>query len=47
MATLEFKNDEAGESTKEAIGMYSKEKEYVKFDKVCDCTGQVCRLYNI
>lgn len=41
MAALKFKQNDKGEDLKEAIGMFSKEKEYVDFDKSCDCTGQV------
>ena len=41
MAALKFNQNDAGEDLKEAIGMYSKEQEYVNFDKICDCTGQV------
>jgi dynein heavy chain len=48
MATLKFKQNDEGEDIKEAVGMYSKEKEYVNFDKICDCHGQVkirCRFF--
>ncbi|CAD7696266.1 unnamed protein product [Ostreobium quekettii] len=38
---LEFKKDEAGDPTKIAIGMYSGEKEFVKFDGDCVCDGPV------
>ena len=41
MATLEFKKDANGEITKEAVGMYSKENEYVPFNEPFMCTGQV------
>ena len=41
MSSLEFTKDENGEFTKEAIGMYSKENEYVKFKDPFMCTGQV------
>uniref|UniRef100_F7AU91 AAA+ ATPase domain-containing protein n=1 Tax=Ciona intestinalis TaxID=7719 RepID=F7AU91_CIOIN len=41
MAQLKFKEDEAGNPTKTALGMYSKEKEYVDFDKPCECVGPV------
>ena len=41
MAKLKFKDDDDGNPTKEALGMYSKEGEYVDFDKTCDCSGQV------
>ena len=46
MAALEFKKNEEGEDLKEAIGMYSKEKEFVNFDKICDCKGQVYDIDN-
>ena len=38
---LEFTRDDAGAPTKNAIGMYSKEQEYVRFDGECSCDGQV------
>ncbi|CAK8683563.1 unnamed protein product [Clavelina lepadiformis] len=38
---LRFEKDGDGEVTKTALGMYSKEKEYVDFDKVCELVGQV------
>ncbi|XP_058960986.2 dynein beta chain, ciliary-like [Pocillopora verrucosa] len=41
MAKLKFVDDEDGNPTKEAVGMYSKEGEYVDFNKPCDCSGQV------
>ena len=41
MSTLEFAKDDEGAPTKEAIGMYSKENEYVKFKEPFMCTGQV------
>lgn len=41
MAKLKFKEDEEGNLTKTAVGMYSKEGEYVEFNEVCMCTGQV------
>ena len=41
MAALKFNQNDEGEDLKEAIGMYSKEQEYVNFDKICDCKGQV------
>jgi dynein heavy chain len=49
MAALKFRQDDEGEELKEAVGMYSKEKEYVDFDKICDCKGQVnihCSVYS-
>jgi dynein heavy chain len=48
MAALKFKQNDEGEDVKEAVGMYSKENEYVDFDKICDCQGQVkilCQVY--
>ena len=49
MAQLKFIEDDEGNATKEAIGMYSKEGEYVDFDKSCNCSGQVicARMFNI
>ena len=44
MASLKFKEDENGEATKVALGMFSKDKEYVDFDQPCECVGQV-RIY--
>ena len=41
MSQLKFVRDEEGKITKEAIGMYSKDGEYVDFDKSCMCVGQV------
>ena len=42
MAKLKFKEDGDGKLTKEAVGMYSKDGEYVDFDEPCKCVGQVC-----
>ena len=41
VANLKFTETEDGQPTKEAIGMYSKESEYVAFNQPCDCSGQV------
>ena len=41
MAKLKFKEDSDGKPTKEAVGMYSKDGEYVDFDEPCKCVGQV------
>lgn len=38
---LKFKQDSSGKATKIALGMYSKEKEYVDFFEDCDCNGPV------
>lgn len=46
MAKLKFKDDDEGNATKEALGMFSKEGEYVDFDKTCDCSGQVNYSYS-
>lgn len=43
MAQLKFM-EEDGQPTKEAIGMFSKDGEYVAFDKPCMCVGQVSSL---
>lgn len=42
MSSLKFTLDESNKPTKEALGMYSKDGEYVDFDKPCQCIGQVC-----
>lgn len=42
MSSLKFTLDESEKPTKEAVGMYSKDGEYVDFDKPCQCVGQVC-----
>ena len=41
MARLKFKEDSDGRPTKTALGMYSKEGEYVNFNEPCECVGQV------
>ncbi|AWP17229.1 putative dynein heavy chain 9 axonemal [Scophthalmus maximus] len=41
MAKMEFEADGEGNPSKIALGMYSKEDEYVPFNQPCDCTGQV------
>ncbi|XP_015272477.1 PREDICTED: dynein heavy chain 17, axonemal [Gekko japonicus] len=41
MAKLKFKLDANETPLKIGLGMYSKEDEYVDFDKECDCSGQV------
>ncbi|XP_034645210.1 dynein heavy chain 17, axonemal-like [Trachemys scripta elegans] len=41
MAKLKFKMDSDNKPLKIGLGMYSKEDEYVDFDKECDCSGQV------
>eukprot|EP00058_Branchiostoma_floridae_P018235 XP_002603724.1 hypothetical protein BRAFLDRAFT_93046 [Branchiostoma floridae] len=41
MARLKFQEDEDGNPTKTALGMYSKEGEYVDFPEPCECVGQV------
>ena len=41
MAKLKFKEDDGGQPTKEALGMYSKDGEYVNFAEPCKCVGQV------
>jgi len=41
VANLKFTLNEDEQPTKEAIGMYSKENEYVAFNQTCDCSGQV------
>ena len=41
MARLKFKEDDDGKPMKIALGMYSKEGEYVDFSEPCECVGQV------
>ena len=41
MSSLKFKEDDAGSESKVALGMYSKDGEYVDFPHECDCSGQV------
>uniref|UniRef100_A0A803TIG4 Dynein axonemal heavy chain 17 n=1 Tax=Anolis carolinensis TaxID=28377 RepID=A0A803TIG4_ANOCA len=41
MAKLKFRLDASGQPLKFGLGMYSKEDEYVDFDKECDLSGQV------
>ncbi|XP_066468990.1 dynein axonemal heavy chain 9 [Tiliqua scincoides] len=41
MAKLKFQVDSDQKQTKLALGMYSKEEEYVSFSELCDCSGQV------
>jgi len=41
MAKLKFKQDDKGNNTKVALGMHSKDGEYVDLDKECDLGGQV------
>ena len=43
MAQLKFVEEE-GKPTDEALGMYSKDGEYVDFDKPCVCVGQVMHI---
>ena len=41
MAKLKFEYDSKNEPTKTALGMWSKDGEYVTFDTNCECVGQV------
>ncbi|XP_032899964.1 dynein heavy chain 9, axonemal isoform X2 [Amblyraja radiata] len=41
MASMKFQTEGDDEPTKMALGMYSKEDEYVNFKEPCDCDGQV------
>ncbi|KAJ3023806.1 hypothetical protein HKX48_000940 [Thoreauomyces humboldtii] len=41
LASLEFHKGPNGEVTKTAVGMYSREDEYVQFFEPCECTGPV------
>lgn len=44
MARLKFKEESDGKPSKEAVGMYSKDGEYVDFAEPCMCVGQVSLL---
>lgn len=41
MAKLKFQEEEEGKPTKVALGMWSKDGEYVDFHEPCHCVGQV------
>uniref|UniRef100_A0A3B5KZ59 Dynein, axonemal, heavy chain 9 n=1 Tax=Xiphophorus couchianus TaxID=32473 RepID=A0A3B5KZ59_9TELE len=41
MAKMQFEADKEGNPSQAAVGMYSKEDEYVPFNLACDCSGQV------
>ncbi|KAK2885147.1 hypothetical protein Q8A73_021621 [Channa argus] len=41
MAKMRFEANGEGNPSKNGLGMYSKEEEYVPFNQSCDCTGQV------
>ncbi|CAG2194980.1 unnamed protein product [Mytilus edulis] len=41
LANLKFEEDDKGNKIKSAIGMHSKDGEYVDMDKPCDLNGQV------
>ncbi|GCC26775.1 hypothetical protein chiPu_0005195 [Chiloscyllium punctatum] len=41
MASMKFQTEADDKPTKMALGMYSKEDEYVNFKELCDCSGQV------
>ncbi|KAM8946996.1 dynein axonemal heavy chain 9 [Pelodytes ibericus] len=41
MAKMKFEGDSDDDQSKTALGMYSKEDEYVPFNEPCDCSGQV------
>lgn len=42
MAKLKFEKDSEGNDAKVALGMFSKDGEYVDMDQACDLGGQVC-----
>lgn len=46
MSKLEFEKDDKGNVLKMAVGMYSKDGEYVTLDKTCDLNGQVRNFKN-
>ncbi|KAG7469713.1 hypothetical protein MATL_G00131750 [Megalops atlanticus] len=41
IADMEFLQEEGMENSNVAVGMFSKEREYVPFQTYCNCTGQV------
>ncbi|XP_069510616.1 dynein axonemal heavy chain 9 [Ambystoma mexicanum] len=41
MAKMKFEGSSEDSQSKIALGMYSKEDEYVNFNEPCDCSGQV------
>lgn len=41
MAKMKFEEDKEGNLSQAAVGMCSKEDEYVPFNQACDCSGQV------
>lgn len=41
MASLKFEKGKGSEDTKVALGMYSKDGEYVDLSQPCDLSGQV------
>uniref|UniRef100_A0A8C3KG70 Dynein axonemal heavy chain 9 n=1 Tax=Calidris pygmaea TaxID=425635 RepID=A0A8C3KG70_9CHAR len=41
LAKMKFQLDSEQKPTKVALGMYSREEEYVRFSEPCDCSGQV------
>lgn len=41
LCKLKFRLDAEGKPLKFGLGMYSKEDEFVDFDKECDLSGQV------
>ncbi len=46
MSDLEFAKNEQLDNPKLAVGMYSKDREYVPFQAECCCYGPV-RLYSV
>lgn len=46
MVDLQFKGDQ-DVSAHRAVGMYSKEKEYVPFPAECECIGHVRFAYEV
>lgn len=41
LCKLKFRLDASGQPVKIGLGMYSKEDEFVDFDRECDLSGQV------
>lgn len=41
MAKMQFDADEEERPAQSAVGVFSREEEYVPFSQACECTGQV------
>lgn len=47
LSKLKFRLDADGKPLKFGLGMYSKEDEFVDFDKECDLSGQVSLCHKL